>query len=226
MAIFRTGALAAAISGTVGGVVFVAGAKSNVVRPRPLTRFKTSPFLADSRARLHNYRNAWRTLSTLQQQAWRTAASSFNTTNALGASSPLAGFALFIKVNSELRAIPGAIVEDPGDMSLGGVPTSVAADFSASGTYEIQANPPGGFGTAFFFVYGWPFWRDYDARGPCRLVFLESDLAASITLDLKPTWETHFGPVSVGQRICVGVAAKTGPVRRSDLVVVQDTVVA
>ena len=210
MAIYRTGALAGAISGTVGGVTFVTGGKSNVVRPRPITLHKTSPFLARSRARMHNLQNFWSTLTTLEQAAWNTAAHEILSTNTLGARSPMNGFQYFILTNK--KAFPGFYETFPFPATLSPLDFAVdpAAAFSAAGAYNVQIDNPTAMTFLRLVVRGWPFDRSTVSRDVARLVFIQeitSD-ADPIVLNVRTAWIEHFGALQEGQRFAVGLTSQ------------------
>lgn len=205
MAIIRTGALVGGISGTLGGVVFVAGRGSPVVRPRPLTKNKSSPFLAASRASMFTLRRAWSSLTSLQKSAWETRAVDFPTTNALGVSSPISGFQLFIKLNIESRLDSESFIPDPTDFPVSGPPTNVAAAFSESVDFIVSADPPSPMLLGTYYVFGWPFWRTTESRDVPRLVFLAQRTGPSLFFNVRSAWELHFGPMSENQRFAIAV---------------------
>ncbi len=226
MAIVKTGSVVSGISGSIGGTTFVGARRGLVMRPRPTIRAASSPFLAVARGRLANVRNTWATLTDLQRDGWKTLARTTNTTNRLGVSSPTTGFNLFTKYNLELFLDSDDYIEDAPTTGITGSPRSVSADFEESGDFTVSANPPDGFGSALFLVYGFAFWRTTPSKEPCRLVHLTSLVAPSIDLDVKTEWEEHFGSMVEDQRFCIGVAARTSPAPRSLIIVVRDQVSA
>ena len=224
MAIIRLGPIVSGISGALGGLVFVSGKNGTVVRPRPQPIHKRGPFVLAARARLYNIRRHWSTLTTLQQDSWRAAAVDFNTSNALGLSSPIGGFQLFVKINAELRSPSDDIFDDPTSDLSGLPPRTVGAAFSAAGAFTAEAGPPFGFGTAIYRIYGWPFWVDHDTKSKVRLVFLKRKAAPSLSEDVRTEWETHFGTMVEGQRFALGVSAEVANQPRSQILVVRGTV--
>lgn len=226
MAIFRTGAVVGAISGKLGGVVFVAGKGSPVVRRSPIVRTRTSPYLQTARARFYNLRRHWSTLTALQQDAWRTRARDTPHTNRLGQTSPLSGFALFIRQNTLLRNDSEDIEDEPSAAPVGPPPRITSVVFSASGGYIIAVLPPKTFDSALFYLYGWPFLRDYDSPESCRVVFLRRVFAPSANVNLRPEWEEHFGPLVENQRFCFAVATQNADFGRSAQVFVKGIVAA
>ena len=210
MAIFRTGALADAVSGAIGGMVFVSGGKSNVVRHRPIPRRPSSPFLAQSNALMYNLRRFWATLTTAQQLAWNTAAREINSTNRLGQSSPMNGFQYFIKTNKATFQATLAIFPFPATLSQLDFAINPAASFSAAGAYNVQIDNPFVMTFLRIVVHGWPFWRTTQSRDVARVIFLEaftSD-ADPVVLNVRDSWIQHFGPLQEGQRIAVGVTSQ------------------
>ncbi|KKM91774.1 hypothetical protein LCGC14_1225180 [marine sediment metagenome] len=226
MAIVRLGPVVSGISGAIGGLVFVSGRNGTVVRPRPQPSHKGGPFIATARASMYNLRRAWSNLTTLQQNAWRTRANDFNTTNALGQSSPINGFQLFLKVNLESRLDSADFLPDPKEFPVSNAPLNVTAAFSAAAAFDVTAtpNPPPTFGT--YYVYGWPFWVDHDTRSVARLVFLASIFAITLNRNVRPEWELHFGSMVQNQRFTLAVGWARSLAFRSPLVIVRGTVAA
>lgn len=224
MAIFRTGAIVGAISGALGGVVFVAGGKSAVVRPRPVTISKDSPALAIARARLQYTRNAWSTMTDLQRAAWNTLALTIPTTNRLGVTSPTNGFHLFVRFNLQRRNTPDTLRFDAPTQGIGQPPQGFNLAFSAAGDFTINAQPPPDFGAAIYFMYGQPFWTNEPTSQPCRVVFLAQFTAPGLTFNLRPFWETRFGTMVEQQRFCAGIAAMTANTFRSEILIIRGKV--
>ena len=210
MAIIRLGPIVGGISGTLGGVVFANTRKSTIVRPRPAPLSKSSPFLARSRARMYNLRRTWSTLTTLQQDAWRTAAADINSTNALGQSSPMSGFTYFITTNKV--AFPGFFETFPFPATL--VPADFAVNpavaFSAAGNFDASIDNPDSPSFLKIQVYGWPFWVDHATKSVARLVFLQETTSNSdpIVLNVRTEWIAHFGDMIPGQQFSCGVKAR------------------
>lgn len=99
MAIFRAGAVVAAISGTVGGQVFVQSAKGNVIRSTPNQVNQRTPRQLLQRASLSRWLVAWRTLTSAQRLSWNAAARVRNFPNRLGVDRQISGFNLYVKLN-------------------------------------------------------------------------------------------------------------------------------
>lgn len=226
MAIIRTGPIVSDISGSLGSVVFVAGAASTVARPRPNKLFHSSPSLQRARSFISNVRRTWSTLTALQQDAWRTSASDINSTNALGQSSPMSGFNLFVKVNTELIQSTDPIRLTPPINGVHPVPINPAATFSDAGAYTISADALPGFPNTFWFVYGWPFWTDHDSRDKARLVYLRTVITPGLTVNVKLEWTARFGALRETQRFAAGVAMTRVNFARSAIVILRDTVAA
>lgn len=226
MAIVRLGPIVGAISGSVGAVVFVAGGRSTVIRPRPITRHKSSRFLALSKSRMHGLRKRWRILPDLDRDAWDTHAALLNSTNTLGQSSPTTGYLLYIRVNLERRLGFSNAVGTPGALEITGPPVNIATAFSASGTFTITADPPIGTPAASFFMYGWPFWTNTKPGSIPRLVFLQSAPGNPLNFDVRSLWESHFGTMVEGQHFAIGLAALVLAIRRSQIISIPGTVTA
>lgn len=228
MAIFRTGAITGAISGALGGVVFVVSSKSNVVRHRPPPRHRTSPFLARSKARMANLQKFWSELTTLQQDAWNTAARDINTTNRLGQASPMNGFQYYIMTNK--TAFPGAFaeVDTPPTLQPEDTPINPSATFSVASGFDVSIDNPGAPSFLQIQVYGWPFWVDHDTNDVARFVFLDERSASSdpVVDDVRQEWIDHFGDMTLGQRFAVGLKSRGSASPFAQMAVIRGTVVA
>ncbi|KKM73427.1 hypothetical protein LCGC14_1410640 [marine sediment metagenome] len=228
MAIIRTGPLVGGISGKIGGVVFVNARRGLVARPAPRVTRPSSPFLQRSKARMHNLRRHWATLTALQQDLWNTAARDVLSTNRIGLSSPMTGFTYFIKTNKV--AFPGtfSIVDEPESLLSRDTPVSPFAAFSAAGAYSVGIANPFTPATLQIQVYGWPFWVDHPTKSVARLVFLKeaSEFGLTIVIALNPEWLAHFGPLAEGQRFSVGIKARVSASPFNPLTTIRGVVAA
>lgn len=209
MAIIRPGPLAGAISGKLGGLVFVAGTGTPVVRPRPAANYKSSPSLQSARSRFAQLINHWRGLTDEQKAAWAVSAANFPTTNRLGATSPTSGFLHFLDVSTRARLTGAGINDLPNTLGTAPEPLAVTGAFSVSGSYAITANS-GGAGLGQFFLYGQAFARNWPAKAAPRLRFLQSQFGSDINVDVKATWSPLFGEIQEDQQFVIGVAFARG----------------
>lgn len=205
MAIIRPGPLVGGISGTVGGLVFVAGKRSPTVRPRPAPSFKSSTTLQPARSRFAQLMNHWRGLTDDEKAAWATSAVQYPTTNALGVTSPTTGFRHFISTNTRRRFDASDVPDLPNIAGQDTDPEDVAAVFSVAGTYSITANS-GPRGLGLFYLYGQAFPRNWPAKAAPRLRFLFIQFGSSINVNVKPFWTPLFGEIQEDQQFVVGVA--------------------
>ncbi len=228
MAIIRTGSIVGDISGTVGSVVFVTGGRSTVVRPRPVTRHKSSRFLARTKSRMQVLRNHWSTLTTLQQDLWRTAAGDINRTNVLGQSSPMSGFSYFIMTSRVVFPGTFSIVDEPAALRARDTPVNPRVDFSVSIGFDVFIDNPSAPLPLQIQVYGWPFWIDHPTRSVPRLVFLDERTALTdpVADNVRPEWIDHFGNMVEGQRFTVGLKARDGASPFNPIAIIQSTVTA
>jgi len=109
MALFRPGPLVGAISGAMGGVVFVQGRQMQVVRPRPNpiqpgTSLQVSQQRAYAQCCLE-----WRGLSAADRLTWEVAARNVPFVDRLGRRRSYSPFNLFMAVNMR-RAVSGLIL--------------------------------------------------------------------------------------------------------------------
>lgn len=104
MAIYKTGAAVAALSGKVGGSVFTQSSNSNVVRRTPAQRKTSTPSQLTTRAALTYLNSTWRGLTTQERNAWVAAARVRLYPNRLGVLRQINAFNLYCKVNAQLRS--------------------------------------------------------------------------------------------------------------------------
>lgn len=99
MAIFKAGAVVAAVSGKVGGQVFVQSSRGNVLRQSPKQLHRDTQAQLAQRASLTRWNAAWRTITEQQRNAWRAAARTRLFPNRLGTLREISGFNLYVKYN-------------------------------------------------------------------------------------------------------------------------------
>jgi hypothetical protein len=99
MALFRPGAIIAAISGRLGGAIFATPRTGSVVRNTPIKTSRTTPATSTAYIALVQALRAWQALSEAQQFKWRSLAASFPQHNRLGVAFRLTGRELFIRQN-------------------------------------------------------------------------------------------------------------------------------
>lgn len=97
MAIVRTSALIASISGSIGTANFANSRVGTVLRPRAQKTNPQSAAQQTARARYSQAVKSWSTLSALQRQLWNNVALQYAQTNRLGAPRLLSGFQLYVK---------------------------------------------------------------------------------------------------------------------------------
>lgn len=99
MALYRASAIVAAVSGKLGGVVFVRNKGSNVVRHRPAGRGGRSIRHELAASQFVAIQRLWRTLSTDDRAAWRAFARDYPSTNRLGITRSLSPYQAFVRFN-------------------------------------------------------------------------------------------------------------------------------
>lgn len=228
MAIVKLGPIVSGISGKVGTVVFINAKQGLVLRPTPVTRHKTSDFLLRSQGRLSALRRHWATLTTLQQDTWRTAAATLSSTNRIGHTRPRTGFQYFILTNKIV--FPGApgIVDIPFKLRDLESPINPLIVFSLTTGLSIIVDNPASPAGMFLQVYGWPFWVNHDTKSVPRFVFLDERGSSTDPMGdtVTPEWEDHFGPVQLGQRYAIGIKAWNAPNPFHPMFVFRGTVLA
>ncbi len=226
MAIYSAGIVAGAISGKLGGIVFVQAKKNAVVRMRPATRAAISPRQQTALSRFTALQRAWADLTDAERLTWKTAASGTLSTNRLGSSSPPGAFQLYVRENSLLQLFPATALDEPPVGPRSTPPRSVVADFEASGNYNIQANPGGTALSGVFYVYGWTQCKDYFTDSPPRFVHMLTQGAPSLNSNIQDAWGAVFGPLLEDQVFTVGVRNRIAANMQSDMVIIRGTTAA
>jgi hypothetical protein len=113
MAIFKSGPTIGAISGNLGSVCFVHGRGSKGLRKAKRNTVSRSNDITKARATFANSQRRWRTLSTEQQQAWRTYANNNPVKNRLGETSNLSGYQMYVKIQMNAFDELGFFSDDP-----------------------------------------------------------------------------------------------------------------
>jgi hypothetical protein len=98
MARFIPGPLAAAISGPLGGLSFVAGSGSGIIRTRPRRSRSLSNAQTKQLTLLRIIQESWASLEEDAQLAWRQAAAQITFTDSLGVARHLSGYHLYLYV--------------------------------------------------------------------------------------------------------------------------------
>ena len=113
MAIIKASGIVGGISGNLGGICFVNGRGSKVVRTAKPASKSRSSLLAKNRGLFATFQRQWRTLTEEQQTGWRTYANATPFTNRLGESTNLSGFQMYVKIQVNLFDELGFFSDDP-----------------------------------------------------------------------------------------------------------------
>lgn len=209
MAIIRPGPLAGAISGRLGGVVFVAGKGTPFVRPRPAPISNTSARLATRKSHFGRIVNAWSQLTDDERLQWRTAAALLKTTNRLGLSKPMPAFAYYVKTNMTGNMLGGTTSVTPPNPFIPDPPTALTLTFSVAGAYTVAATKPVAAIFISWTIFGWAFMRDSTPGDIPRPVFIDDTFSsADLSHDVKIPWTTRFGAIQAGQHFTVDIIAR------------------
>ena len=215
MAIFRNGALVGAISGSLGGVTFVAGQGSPVVRLRPAKNHKTSTLASGQNARFHNAQKHWAGLTALQRLNWDTYAQTFAATDALGVQRAMTGFRMYLR-NALTKRLPvSTLPDDPPNLGIDAGPATLSAAFTVGGPYNVSYTHGSGGPNFNTWIFGYPFFKDYITRDVPRFRFVRFQFGSGTTLDIETEWLEVWGAIQDGQQFAVGVAIQFGSTIRS-----------
>lgn len=104
MALIKLGAMITAISGKVGGQVFVQGAQGSYLKNRGTYTLRPNFSRQKQQVIFSQSVQRWRFLSFAQQQAFKNAAPDFPYTNRFGQSQLLSGFQLFTRCSNYVQS--------------------------------------------------------------------------------------------------------------------------
>ena len=195
----------AAISGKVGGAVFARNKGGAYMRTFVKPTNPSTVYQEESRDRLTQYSNEWRTLTDPQRNSWNAWAATHPVIDRLGASKLLSGAQAYVKVNTnrDLAGDPATNSTVPSDpvwvTAIVDTATDLVADIS-DGTVLIPLGA-GAAAAQVVFVY---------ATGPIspgisnfanieRLVAVVTLSAGNITdqtVDVAAEWTVRMGPLT------------------------------
>ncbi len=142
MAIFKPSAILTAISGALGGQVFVQARGANVIRHRPAGKGGRSPRHEIAASAFVAVQRLWRTLSDEQRAAWRSFARDYPSTNRLGIRRPLSAYQSFVRFNIRLgQHRDGLTTPVPRVLHSTDIPASMSVTASASGDILLDFDP-------------------------------------------------------------------------------------
>lgn len=231
MAIFRPSATVGAISGAVGGSVFVNAKGSKVVRHRPQRKSpptsNTQPYVfqnetvsarlaADPKARLRNLSNAWTAFTATQKTAWGTFAEVLPRANRLGQSRPLSGRAAYLSYGLTLWNLKGEAPAATVPTQLSTAPLTFTLAFAQGGPYNATITTDGAQnnGRTLFSI-----WVGYTAKRntpPTQMTIARTveNYSGSATYNLYPDWNAYYEHLRTGQQVwmkCIRTSLTTAP---------------
>lgn len=113
MALIKLGAVAAAVSGSIGGTVFARNRGGSYIRNRTPPLNPASPRQVAARSILADLSNRWSTVLTqTQRDAWDNYADNVPLTNRLGEPRNVSGIAMYTRGNSLLQQAGMALADD------------------------------------------------------------------------------------------------------------------
>lgn len=206
MALIRPSSIVGSISGAIGGVTFVAGKGTPVVRHRPRFSPRASESLTSIQSSFVNASRTWSTLTNEQRQAWRALAANRPQPNRLGQSSAMNGFALFVQVFSIALRWSGTQQLDPplqnSPQEIVSVALKATAPATADATLSIDGDTEP---TAIQIVGHRPFSAILPKfLKPWREVFLDVEGPPEPwVLDFGDGWNAVYGPLVAGEAIAI-----------------------
>ncbi len=233
MAIIKTGPLAEAISGTIGGTTFAAGTKSSPTVRNRLRRSKNlSPQAAAQRTFWAAARSDWRSLTPDEQQAWKTAALTYPNTNRLGVKTLLSGYTLFLKLNTDGGRLFRGLIERqpffaPPIMTMPQPLPVFDVSFSLADGYFFSFVDRPTTPLDLVVLYGFRSFRNTPTAAPGYLRTFATFTTFTVPpIDFQGFWDFRIGTPVVGESVWLGLrwAVIRGPLEEMQLI--QSTVTA
>lgn len=142
MALIKTTAIVAEISGKINGTVFSKNRYGAYARTKVTPVNRNTNAQQGARAILTIVSQAWKGLTDAQRKGWNVGSKNFTRTNVFGDVRNLSGSALFARLNANLLHIGAAQIEEcPLPVSVPAIDTlSVAAD-NSSQTMTLAFSP-------------------------------------------------------------------------------------
>ena len=202
MALIRTSATVAAISGALGGVTFVNSRRGAVARHRPNSKPAQSEILTKQNAYFANVTRHWQAITEQNRLSWNAAAHTFQNTNRLGVQSSPNGFTLFTNYNLNHLRWLGSLRDAPPLETNPIIDISFDIDFEAAGPYDLDFTQPGHQSGSYIQLFGA---RNFSTNAPKHPApFKQILLAAlsplgSFTHNVYDAWEETFGDMDTGE---------------------------
>ncbi len=208
MAIIRLGAIANAISGSIGGTTFAHTKGGTVARAKLRQAAKLSNRATTNRGNMSRMRQSWRDLTEIQRVAWRTVALQLPRANRLGQHTILSGYQLFIRTNMDgIIADPSPLgflrFSDPPEFVSQAPVRTFDVVFSIADGYFYSATPRPSVLDTISAIYGARTFRNYPTNQipSLRKFFLGSNLFTP--QDITNPWNDAIGAPEVGEFVFI-----------------------
>lgn len=205
MAIFKTGSIVGAISGTVGGANFANTRGSSVVRkPR-----RSSPLKSQSnklhQSNVQRFSLAWRELTPGERDAWKTWANNRPRPNRLGVSRYLSGYQSFMGYHLfRANTRSDIVILPPQDFVSQGLKNFTMTSTIATGiriTYEQDVATT----TRYAVMYGRPLYQTSIPAFNNSWKSLGRIKTTIFFFDITDEWADEFGAPIIDQVIAVRI---------------------
>lgn len=204
----KFGAVVVEGRGKLGGHVFSRNRTSNYMRSKVTPVNPSTQFQQNARSLLASLSQAWSQLSETEREAWRSAVSSFESTNVFGDTIQPTGKNLYTKLNANLTLIGQSTIGSPPTpepvSALDSLTLSVAV---TNAQMDVEYTPSPSPASTTYLVYA------TNAQSPGKN-FVSSEYRKIDTIgaastsphDLEPAWTSRFGSFpSAGLKIFVKV---------------------
>lgn len=207
MALFRPSSVVQAVSGQLGGCVFVAGSKGSYVRRAAVKVDQATPVQLRARKGFQDGVSAWPTLTENQRKGWATLAARIYRVDRLGVQKPYTARGLFLSqaaITGRVR-LP-TVLDAPGlgvRQAFAAVSVSMTSSAFTVSFTKFSGQPSGWIIT-------------YAARSFSQGGFSSKDLviidarafSSSATVNLTTQFDDRFGKPEAGEYYAVGLLAR------------------
>jgi hypothetical protein len=207
VALFRPSSLVQAVSGRVGGVVFVAGSQGSYIRRVGSKTIARPTALDYSRKAFGDGVSTWQNLTDAQRKGWNVLAARIYRTDRLGVQKPYSGRSLFLREAAIAARVHLPIVLDaPG----AGVRISMAsysvAYTSTALTLSFVKTP--GTPSGWIIVYGARSFSQTGFTSKQLTIINAQNFTGSATINVTFGFEYHFLRPDLGEYYAIGAITR------------------
>lgn len=199
------------VRGSVNGNVFARNKNGAYVRNRTTPINPNTAKQSTVRSGFASVAAAWRSATSAQRGGWDTLAASNPYVDSLGQSQYYSGFQLYMKLNQNLLAIGGSIINDaPAVPSIPSISLATSFSIETGPVDTITVTPTFSASAAdFTLIINGTSAKSAGVnsfkRGDYKFLQVDAGPTTAVAIDCATTWGALFGPLSsaVGSKVSV-----------------------